>query len=113
MQGAFILVGSNQIGLPLLVCLLIALLTYCAWRFWEGCTGQGCDEANSNARNFFRYRLRFVHCLLCQLAMRVVCEAVCHPRSSTDALDGRRLCTAWSCTCCSSAHALLHLSFSL
>lgn len=57
LQGAFILVGSNTIGVPLLILLVIALLTYCLWRLWEGCVGQGSDAANSNARNFFRYRL--------------------------------------------------------
>ena len=57
LQGAFILVGSSTIGVPLLVLLAVALLTYCTWRFWEGCTGQGSDNANGNMRNFFRYRL--------------------------------------------------------
>lgn len=56
-QGAFILVGSSSIGVPLLLLLLAALLTYCTWRFWEGLAGQGFDESNSNLRNFFRYRL--------------------------------------------------------
>ncbi|KAK9803746.1 hypothetical protein WJX73_010867 [Symbiochloris irregularis] len=57
-QGAFILVGSNeQLGVPLLVLMLLAMLTYCSWRFWECYAGQGSDAANSNFRNFFRYRL--------------------------------------------------------
>lgn len=56
-QGAFILVGSNeQLGVPLLVLMLLAMLTYCSWRFWECYAGQGSDAANSNFRNFFRYR---------------------------------------------------------
>lgn len=56
-QGAFILVGSNTIGIPLLIVLAIALITYCIWRFWEAVTGQGADAAFGNMKNFFRYRL--------------------------------------------------------
>ena len=56
-QGAFILVGSNTIGIPLLVVMAVALITYCIWRFWEAVTGQGADAAFGNLKNFFRYRL--------------------------------------------------------
>ena len=49
--------GSNTIGIPLLVVLAIALVTYCIWRFWEAITGQGADAAFGNVKNFFRYRL--------------------------------------------------------
>ncbi|KAK9814923.1 hypothetical protein WJX73_002151 [Symbiochloris irregularis] len=56
-QGAFILVGSNTIGVPLLVVMAIALICYCMWRFWEAITGQGADASFGNLKNFFRYRL--------------------------------------------------------
>ncbi|KAK9830232.1 hypothetical protein WJX72_010471 [[Myrmecia] bisecta] len=56
-QGAFILVGSNQIGIPLLVVLAVGLATYSTWRYWEAITGQGADAEFSNFQNFFRYRL--------------------------------------------------------
>lgn len=49
--------GSNTIGIPLLVVMAIALIAYCVWRFWEAITGQGADAAFGNLKNFFRYRL--------------------------------------------------------
>lgn len=57
MQGAFILVGNNGFGYPLLVVMAIGVFTYAAWRFWEGITGQGSDDAFGPFKNFFRYRL--------------------------------------------------------
>ena len=56
-QGAFILVGNNSFGYPLLVVMAVGVLTYAAWRFWEGITGQGSDDAFGPFKNFFRYRL--------------------------------------------------------
>ena len=57
MQGAFILVGNNSFGYPLLVVMAVGVFTYAAWRFWEGITGQGSDDAFGPFKNFFRYRL--------------------------------------------------------
>ena len=57
MQGAFILVGNNSFGYPLLIVMAIGVFTYTAWRFWEGITGQGSDDAFGPFKNFFRYRL--------------------------------------------------------
>lgn len=57
MQGAFILVGNNSFGYPLLVVMGIGVFTYASWRFWEGITGQGSDDAFGPYKNFFRYRL--------------------------------------------------------
>lgn len=57
MQGAFILVGNNNFGYPLLVVMAVGVLTYACWRFWEGITGQGSDDAFGPYKNFFRYRL--------------------------------------------------------
>ncbi|KAL3162116.1 hypothetical protein ABBQ32_009828 [Trebouxia sp. C0010 RCD-2024] len=56
-QGAFILVGNNSFGYPLLVVMGIGVFTYASWRFWEGITGQGSDDAFGPYKNFFRYRL--------------------------------------------------------
>jgi len=30
---------------------------YACWRFWEGITGQGSDDAFGKFKNFFKYRL--------------------------------------------------------
>jgi len=57
MQGAFILVGNNSFGYPLLVVMAVGVLIYACWRFWEGITGQGSDAAFGPFKNFFRYRL--------------------------------------------------------
>lgn len=57
MQGAFILVGNNSFGYPLLVVMAVGVLIYACWRFWEGITGQGSDDAFGPFKNFFRYRL--------------------------------------------------------
>ena len=57
LQGAFILVGNNAFGYPLLVVMAVGVFTYAAWRFWEGITGQGSDDAFGPYKNFFRYRL--------------------------------------------------------
>lgn len=57
LQGAFILVGNNGFGYPLLVVMAVGVLTYACWRFWEGITGQGSDDAFGPYKNFFRYRL--------------------------------------------------------
>lgn len=35
----------------------VGVFTYAAWRFWEGITGQGSDDAFGPFKNFFRYRL--------------------------------------------------------
>ncbi|KAL3147402.1 hypothetical protein ABBQ38_014468 [Trebouxia sp. C0009 RCD-2024] len=56
-QGAFILVGNNSFGYPLLIVMAIGVFTYASWRFWEGITGQGSDDAFGPYKNFFRYRL--------------------------------------------------------
>lgn len=56
-QGAFILVGNNSFGYPLLVVMAVGVLIYACWRFWEGITGQGSDDAFGPFKNFFRYRL--------------------------------------------------------
>ncbi|DBA78497.1 TPA: hypothetical protein ACH3X2_007985 [Trebouxia sp. C0005] len=56
-QGAFILVGNNGFGYPLLVVMAVGVLIYACWRFWEGITGQGSDDAFGPFKNFFRYRL--------------------------------------------------------
>lgn len=59
-QGVFILllgVGANGTGIAILIGLLVGLLIYALWRFWEGFTGQGSREENSRWKNFFRYRL--------------------------------------------------------
>lgn len=56
-QGAFILVGNNNFGYPLLIVMGVGVFTYASWRFWEGITGQGSDDAFGPFKNFFRYRL--------------------------------------------------------
>ena len=82
-QGAFILVGSNTIGVPLLVVLAAALITYCIWRFWEAITGQGADAAFGNLKNFFRYRLSpFVSGMVYALYTVFVISLI--PKSRTD-----------------------------
>ena len=57
MQGAFILLGNNTFGYPLLVVMAISVYMYVCWRFWEGITGQGSDDAFGPFKNFFKYRL--------------------------------------------------------
>ena len=49
--------GNNSFGYPLLVVMAVGVLTYACWRFWEGITGQGSDDAFGPYKNFFRYRL--------------------------------------------------------
>ncbi|KAL0022300.1 hypothetical protein WJX79_007413 [Trebouxia sp. C0005] len=56
-QGAFILVGNNQFGYPLLIVMALTVYMYACWRFWEGITGQGSDDAFGKFKNFFKYRL--------------------------------------------------------
>lgn len=56
-QGAFILIGNNQVGVPLLVVIAVMLALYAGWRFWEGIVGAGTDAEVGKAKNFFRYRL--------------------------------------------------------
>lgn len=56
-QGAFILVGNNQFGYPLLIVMAMTVYMYACWRFWEGTTGQGSDDAFGKFKNFFKYRL--------------------------------------------------------
>ncbi|DBB00742.1 hypothetical protein WJX77_001794 [Trebouxia sp. C0004] len=56
-QGAFILVGNNQFGYPLLIVMALTVYMYACWRFWEGITGQGSDDAFGTFKNFFKYRL--------------------------------------------------------
>ena len=56
-QGAFILLGNNQFGYPLLIVMAISVYMYVCWRFWEGITGQGSDDAFGPFKNFFKYRL--------------------------------------------------------
>lgn len=56
-QGAFILVGNNQFGYPLLIVMALTVYMYACWRFWEGVTGQGSDDAFGKFKNFFKYRL--------------------------------------------------------
>ena len=57
LQGAFILVGNNQFGYPLLIVMALTVYMYACWRFWEGITGQGSDDAFGKFKNFFKYRL--------------------------------------------------------
>ena len=58
-QGVFILLGSmpNGTGYILLTLLLVGVIIYATWRFWEGFTGQGYDQRFSRKKNFFRYRV--------------------------------------------------------
>ncbi|KAL3162117.1 hypothetical protein ABBQ32_009829 [Trebouxia sp. C0010 RCD-2024] len=56
-QGAFILLGNNDFGYPLLVVMAVSVYMYVCWRFWEGITGQGSDHAFGPMKNFFKYRL--------------------------------------------------------
>lgn len=56
-QGAFILVGNNQFGYPLLIFMALGVFMYAGWRFWEGVTGQGSDDTFGKFKNFFKYRL--------------------------------------------------------
>ena len=35
----------------------ITVFMYACWRFWEGITGQGSDDAFGKFKNFFKYRL--------------------------------------------------------
>jgi len=57
LQGAFIFVGKNQFGYPLLIVMALTVYMYACWRFWEGITGQGSDDAFGKFKNFFKYRL--------------------------------------------------------
>ena len=82
-QGAFILVGSNTIGIPLLIVLAASLITYCIWRYWEAITGQGADAAFGNLKNFFRYRLSpFVSGAVYSAYTIFVCTLI--PKSRTE-----------------------------
>lgn len=56
-QGAFILLGNNNFGYPLLIVMAMSVFMYVCWRFWEGITGQGSDDAFGPSKNFFKYRL--------------------------------------------------------
>ena len=56
-QGAFILLGNNNFGYPLLIVMAMSVFMYVCWRFWEGVTGQGSDDAFGPSKNFFKYRL--------------------------------------------------------
>ncbi|KAI8912300.1 hypothetical protein DFJ77DRAFT_467688 [Powellomyces hirtus] len=56
-QGVFVLVGDNNVGIPLLVIMAIALAFYVVWRWWEAFTGQGSDASFSKKKNFFKYRV--------------------------------------------------------
>jgi len=35
----------------------LTVYMYACWRFWEGITGQGSDDAFGKFKNFFKYRL--------------------------------------------------------
>ncbi|KAI7888119.1 uncharacterized protein EV154DRAFT_426263 [Mucor mucedo] len=56
-MGVFIFLGLFSIGTPILVIMLIGILFYSLWRFWEGFSGQGYDALCSPFGNFFRARL--------------------------------------------------------
>eukprot|EP00898_Chlorokybus_atmophyticus_P004326 jgi/Chlat1/4895/Chrsp31S00375 len=56
-QQALILVGSGNVGYPLLVLMFIGLFFYVLWRFWEGATGQGTDQNFPKWKNFFKFRV--------------------------------------------------------
>lgn len=44
-QGAFVLLSSTgEVSIAILLVMLIALLAYITWRFWEGLAGQGYDD---------------------------------------------------------------------
>lgn len=77
MQGAFILVGNNSFGYPLLVVMAVGVFTYAAWRFWEGITGQGSDDAFGPFKNFFRYRLSPMVSVSCTQAQLCLSRYAC------------------------------------
>ena len=40
-----LLSSTGQVSIAILLVMLVALLSYITWRFWEGLAGQGYDEA--------------------------------------------------------------------
>lgn len=58
-QGVFILLESTPTGASefLLICMLLGVIVYAIWRYWEGLTGQGYDPTYSNKKNFLKFRL--------------------------------------------------------
>ena len=75
LQGAFILGRNNSVGYPLLDIMAVGVLIYACWRFWEGITGQGSDDAFGPFKNFFRYRLSpLVSVRMQQQHIQMVCE---------------------------------------
>ncbi|KAK9867371.1 hypothetical protein WJX84_004468 [Apatococcus fuscideae] len=56
-QGAFIWIGDDFFGVPLLIVMAIMLCLYSLWRFGEAIVGSGTDSEISTGKNFFRYRL--------------------------------------------------------
>ncbi|KAJ3176532.1 hypothetical protein HDU87_005226 [Geranomyces variabilis] len=56
-QGVFVVVGDNNVGVPLLVIMAVSLVFYVMWRWAEAFTGQGSDASFSKKKNFFKYRV--------------------------------------------------------
>jgi hypothetical protein len=45
-QGAFVLLGTapGGVSIVILLVMMVALMAYITWRFWEGLAGQGYDD---------------------------------------------------------------------
>ncbi|KAJ3138089.1 hypothetical protein HDU90_001567 [Geranomyces variabilis] len=56
-QGVFVVVGDNDVGIPLLVVMAVSLVFYVLWRWAEAFTGQGSDASFSKKKNIFKYRV--------------------------------------------------------
>lgn len=60
-QGAFVLLGTTPGGpganIAVLLIMMLALVAYIIWRFWEGLAGQGYDRNFSAKKNFFKFRV--------------------------------------------------------
>ncbi|KAJ3147689.1 hypothetical protein HDU86_007938, partial [Geranomyces michiganensis] len=56
-QGVFVVVGDNDVGIPLLIVMAVSLVFYVLWRWAEAFTGQGSDASFSKKKNFFKYRV--------------------------------------------------------
>jgi hypothetical protein len=58
-QGVLVFLGSapNGSGYFYLSVMLLGILIYALWRFWEGLTGQGYHDEYSESKNFFKFRV--------------------------------------------------------
>ena len=98
MQGAFILLGNNAFGYPLLIVMALSVYMYVCWRFWEGVTGQGSDDAFGPFKNFFKYRLSPVVSVSCNSTSCVFYDTFQHALSCQASSDyGLPSCIASSC----------------